>query len=134
LAAAAQVAAPQAARSWLHQQPARLKANQVELVLAQLASFAEPASVVDSAAPVRVCLRYLKHHLEHLDYQTALAAGLPIGSGESERGHRRVIQSRLKISGAWWSVENAAKMLALRVARANGEGESYWQQQRQAHA
>jgi len=134
LAAAAQVAAPQGARSWLHKQQDRLKANQVELVLAQLAPFAEPSSVVDREAPVRVCLRYLKNHLEHLDYQTAIAAGLPIGSGEIESGHRTVIQSRLKISGAWWAVENAAKMLALRVTRANGEWESYWKQQRQAHA
>lgn len=134
LAAAAQVVAPQAARSWLDQQQERLKANQVELVLAQLAPFKEPASVADNEAPVRACLRYLKNHIEHLDYQTAIAEGLPIGSGEIESGHRTVIQSRLKISGAWWSVENAAKMLALRVARANREWESYWKQQRQAHA
>jgi len=134
LAAAAQVVAPHAARSWLHQQQERLKANQVVLVLAQLAPFAEPASGAHSETPVRDCVRYLKNHIEHLDYQTAKAAGLPIGSGEIESGHRTVIQARLKISGAWWRVENAEKMLALRVARANGEWESYWKQQRQAHA
>lgn len=134
LAAAAQVVAPQAAHSWLHQQQARLKANQVESVLAHLAPFEESARVVDSESPVRTCVRYLKNHIEHLDYQTALVEGLPIGSGEIESGHRTVIQARLKISGAWWSVENAKKMLALRVARANGEWESYWKQQRQAHA
>lgn len=134
LAAAAPAVAPRTARSWLDQQQERLKVNQVELVLAQLAPCVEAASVADSEAPVRACVRYLKNHMEHLDYQSALAAGLPIGSGEIESGHRSVIQSRLKISGAWWRVENAEKLLALRVARANGEWESYWQQQRQAHA
>lgn len=134
LAAAARAVAPDAARSWLHEQQARLKANHVELVLAHLAPSVEPAPVAAHDAPVRACVRYLKNHRAHLDYQSALAAGLPIGSGEIESGHRTVIQARLKISGAWWRVENAEKMLALRVARANGEWESYWEQQRQAHA
>lgn len=134
LAAAAKAVAPAAQASWLRRQQECLKANQVELVLAQLAPVAEPASVASSEAPVRACVRYLQNHIEHLDYQTALSEGLPIGSGEIESGHRTVIQARLKISGAWWRVENAAKLLALRVARANGEWESYWKQQRQAHA
>jgi len=29
------------------------------------------------------------------------------------------MQKRLKISGAWWKLENLSKMLALRVVRAN---------------
>jgi hypothetical protein len=45
---------------------------------------------------------------------------------EIESAHRYIIQVRLKISGAWWNIENAAKMLALRVARANGDWEKYW--------
>ena len=69
-----------------------------------------------------------------LDYQGALEKGLPIGSGEIESGNKSVIQSRLKIPGAWWKEENAKKMVALRVNRANGDWNSYWQQQRQANA
>jgi hypothetical protein len=34
---------------------------------------------------------------------------LPIGSGEIESGHRYVFQNRLKISGAWWKMENLSK-------------------------
>ena len=60
-----------------------------------------------------------------------LEQGLPSGSGEVESGHRHVIQARLKRPGAWWKEENAEKMLALRVARANREWDSYWQGQRQ---
>ena len=52
---------------------------------------------------------------------------MPIGSGEIESAHRHVIQQRLKIPGAWWKPDNAHKMLALRVARANGQWNEYWQ-------
>jgi hypothetical protein len=63
-----------------------------------------------------------------LDYKSVLVAGLSIGSGEIESAHRCVIQIRLKIAGAWWKVENAAKMLALRIVRANGDWEKHWAQ------
>ena len=72
------------------------------------------------------------NHREQMNYRQALEAGLPIGSGEIEGGHRWVVQERLKKTGAWWKRENAKKMLALRVNRANGEWRSYWKQQRQA--
>src|SRR5207253_137233 len=61
-----------------------------------------------------------------VDYKGALAAGLPIGSGEIESAHGYVFQKRLKISGAWWKMENLKKVIALRVLRANGDWEEYW--------
>ena len=60
------------------------------------------------------------------DYPCALAADLPIGSGQIESAHRYVIQERMKIPGAWWKLENADKMLALREVRVNGDWERYW--------
>lgn len=116
-------------RAWLHWAQRRLKENEVSVVLTELRVRLEPAGVADADAPVRRCLRYLENRREQLDYQGALQAGLPIGSGEIESGHRSVIQERLKISGAWWAEDNARKMLALRVTRANGEWSAYWQQQ-----
>ncbi len=80
----------------------------------------------DEQAPVRACHRYLSFRKDQLDYKGALAAGLPIGSGEIESGHRFVIQERLKIPGAWWTEDNAACMLALRVVRCNGKWDDYW--------
>ncbi len=134
LAKAAVVVAPQSAQAWLQTQQERLKKNHAEEVLAALTPHCEAVAMPDTEAPVRVCQRYLRNHLSHLDYAGALAAGLPIGSGEIESSHRTVIQSRLKISGAWWLVENAGKMLALRVTRANQEWKSYWTQLRQTNA
>lgn len=70
--------------------------------------------------------RYIHNRLEQLDYKGAMAAELPIGSGEIESAHRYVIQQRLKRSGSWWSVKNAGAMLALRVLRVNQDWHSYW--------
>jgi hypothetical protein len=127
LADAAKSSAPDDPKAWLETQKKRLKINQAPLVLGALSEALEPATVADADAPVRACHRYLSNRLDHLDYQGALAQGLPIGSGEIESAHRYVVQQRLKRPGAWWTPDNAEAMLALRVARANGQWSAYWQ-------
>jgi uncharacterized protein UPF0236 len=134
LGAAAGAIAGEGARAWLRQQQELLKANRSGSVLAELAAHREAESVAEESAPVRRCERYIRARLAYLDYAGAIERGWPIGSGEIESGNRSVLQARLKLSGAWWKVENAEKMLALRVTRANGEWRSYWQGLRQAHA
>jgi hypothetical protein len=69
----------------------------------------------------------LSNRLAHVDYQGALAQGLPIGSGEIESAHRYAVQQRLKRPGAWWTPDNAEAMRALRITRANGQWSTYWQ-------
>jgi hypothetical protein len=124
LAAAAKAcsATPQA---WLREQQQHLKDNRLEAVLAALSPHLEPDETSD--APVRTCYRYLSNRAHQLDYQGALAQGLPIGSGEIESAHRYVVQQRLKRPGAWWTLENAEHMLALRLTRANGLWAQYWE-------
>ncbi len=100
--------------------------------MAALSKALEPAAVPDADAPVRTCHRYLSNRLDQLDYQGALAQGLPIGSGEIESAPRYIVQQRLKRPGAWWTPDNAEAMLALRVARANGQWSAYWQDLKQA--
>ena len=58
--------------------------------------------------------------------EEAEAANLPIGSGEIESSNRSVVQTRLKLPGAWWKPEYAHDMLNLRTLRANGEWGQYW--------
>lgn len=132
LAAAAVPLAGSQSKQWLGWAQRLLKDNRLPEVLDELAGNLEPPGVREEDALIRACFRYLDNRRDQLDYRSAIAADLPIGSGEVESGHRSVIQERLKISGAWWREENAAKMLALRVTRANGEWESYWSSSRQA--
>lgn len=134
LAAAAPTCAPRSAAAWVKRQQERLKANQLDRVLRGLAAHREPATRAPrrqrpdeaSVTPVRDCERYLRARRHQLDYAGALAAGLPIGSGLIESGHRHVVQARLKKAGAWWYQQHAQSMLALRVVRANGDWNHYW--------
>src|ERR1700733_1991117 len=86
----------------------------------------EAIETSDEQAPVRACHRYLGARKDQLNYREALAEGLPIGSGEIESAHRYVAQKRLKLPGAWWRVEHAENMLALRINRLNGDWDAYW--------
>lgn len=128
LAAAAPFCDPATPDGWLDTQKQRLKNNDVAGVLAQLHPSVEGETVDNDHAPVRACVRYLSNRLSQLDYQGALKKGLPIGSGEIESAHRYVIQERLKVPGAWWHADTVAPMLALRVVRANGDWDQYWEQ------
>lgn len=135
LHAAASSCAPDQPQAWMQQQKQHLKANQTEAVLDALAPFLErDRSRPREQAPVQACYRYIDNRPGQFDYQSALAAGLPIGSGEVESAHRYVIQDRLKRAGAWWKEDNAAKLLALRVVRANNQWEAYWQKPHQKAA
>jgi hypothetical protein len=126
LAAAALVIAPQSNKDWLHEQQTRLRQNRVEEVLSILSQHLEDPEQKET--PVRSAYQYINKRREHLDYAGALAAGLPIGSGEVESGHRHVLQQRLKIAGAWWLERNAESMLQLRAVRASKDWENYWSQ------
>ena len=128
LSAAAKTIAPDAAavKAWMEAQKDALKTGRVDDVLRALAPHREPPEVSDDQAPVRASHRYLSARKDQLKYREALADGLPIGSGEIESAHRYVAQKRLKLPGAWWLVEHAEHMLALRINRLNGDWDAYW--------
>jgi hypothetical protein len=125
-AATAVTATPSAAAAWMVEQKERLKAQRASEVIQALRPHLEPANIDDADAPARCCHRYLKKRRHQLDYQSALANDLPIGSGEIESAHRYIVQQRLKRPGSWWRVANADYMLALRLNRANRRWAQYW--------
>jgi uncharacterized protein UPF0236 len=127
LAAAVKTCAPDTSHAWLETQKRRLKNNESVEVLNHLRLYIEAEEIDNDHAPVRACVRYLSNRLPHLDYKGAIEKGLPIGSGEIESAHRYVIQQRLKLPGAWWKADNVEPMLALRVVRANGDWDKYWE-------
>jgi hypothetical protein len=73
---------------WMTQQKDRLKTNQLPAVMSELDRFQEPETVATEQAPVRKCYRYLAHRPGQFDYQAAINANLPIGSGEVESAER----------------------------------------------
>jgi hypothetical protein len=115
-----------AQRAWMDEQKDALKTGRLDQVLRALAGHIEPPEMADASAPVRRCHRYLSERRAYLKYRDALANDLPIGSGEIESAHRSIAQQRLKRPGAWWRVDHAEYMLALRITRQNGDWAAYW--------
>ena len=125
LAAAAPVCAPPQPECWLSAQKDRFKSGALTTVMADLESHRE-ADTAQGDTPVRDAYRYIANRPDQFDYPQAIAANLPIGSGEVESAHRSVIQKRLKLPGAWWLPDNAQAMLNLRCLRANHRWKDYW--------
>lgn len=117
---------PDASKQWFHEQQALLKNSDAQTVLSNLQTHIEEKCQLKEKCLALKCYNYLVKRMNQLDYKTAIASGLPIGSGEIESAHRSVVQKRLKISGAWWTVANATNMITMRILRANQQWDRYW--------
>ena len=126
LAEAAKICAPTETQDWMDIQKKLLKNNEYQKVLSNLKACIDSDKIEGEKTAVIACHRYLSNRINYLDYKAALEQGLPIGSGEIESAHRYIIQKRLKLAGAWWKADNVNAMLALRVLRANGDWDDYW--------
>jgi hypothetical protein len=128
LAGASPRCAPDEPAAWVHRQKQRLCENRAEELLAELKAReeSEPKDAEGKTPPVRQAWQYIEDRKNHLDYRGALAAGLPIGSGEVESAHRHIVQARIKKAGAWWRENNLAAVLQLRTLRANDHWIAYW--------
>lgn len=125
LSGASEKCCAQEAKQWLKGRQEEMKEGRIEDVIKVLKN-REKKDLGNADDPVRKCLRYIENRPGQFKYKEALAAELPIGSGEIESGNRSVVQKRLKIPGAWWKPETAECMLALRCMRINGDWKRYW--------
>jgi hypothetical protein len=55
-----------------------------------------------------------------------MAAGLPLATGAIEGACRYLLQDRLDITGARWSLRGAEAVLKLRALRSSGDFDEYW--------
>jgi hypothetical protein len=72
------------------------------------------------------CARYLLNHKEYLRYDEYLAQGYPIASGVIEGTCRHLINDRLDLTGARWSLAGAESVLKLRSLWASKDLDAYW--------
>jgi len=110
----------------LERQKTMLLEGRSRELLAELSTRLESKETSEKEAPVRSACRYLSNRLEQLDYRTARANGLPVGSGLIESGNRHVLQSRLKRAGTWWNPQSLRNMTQLRIAKAEGQWSRIW--------
>lgn len=76
---------------------------------------------------VKRFIGYLRRFINSVNYEEFKEKGFPIGSGEVESAHKSIPQKRMKIPGACWHVERINPMLSLRVLRANGWWNDFWE-------
>lgn len=70
--------------------------------------------------------RHLSRFADAVHYEDYRSRGWPMGSGRVESAHRYIPQKRLKLPGACWNPTTINPMLALRVLRANGWWDDFW--------
>jgi hypothetical protein len=114
---------------------ARLFYGEVQAVLDGLHGM--EATDDQAAEEIRKLLGYLTNNRDRVDYGFARKRGYSIGSGGIESANKFISHVRLKRSGAWWYVEKADQMLALRCANYNRTFdrifENYKQRAKQSH-
>ena len=82
-------------------------------------------------AAVDRCAEYLLKHRQYLRYHDYLVQGLPVATGVIEGACRHLINDRLDITGARWSMARAESILRLRALLANGDFDDYWRSHEQ---
>lgn len=106
------------AQEWAEATITRLFVGEMEEVINDLGKMKTHNEEVQSE--IDSLLNYLKENKDRMNYKHARKGGYPIGSGGIESSNKTVCHTRLKRSGAWWYVEKANQMLALRCAKYNG--------------
>ena len=76
--------------------------------------------------PVDTAARYLLNRKEMMRYNELLALGTPIASGIIEGACRHLINDRLDVTGARWSLAGAEAVLRLRSLLSSGDFDAYW--------
>jgi hypothetical protein len=94
--------------------------------IARLAAGHPPRPGGEHAKIIRKTLHYLEAKQPFMDYPRALAEGWPIATGVIEGACRHLVQDRMGITGARWSLQGAQAMLWLRAIAASGDTEAYW--------
>jgi len=75
---------------------------------------------------INKCADYLLKNKLRLQYREALKKGYPIASGVIEGACRHLINDRLDITGARWSLKGAEAILKLRSLKSSGDFNDYW--------
>ena len=76
--------------------------------------------------PVDECADYLLPYSPYLQYDKALAEGIPIATGVIEGACRHLVEDRMNLTGARWSLTGAEAVLRLRALRSSNDFDAYW--------
>jgi hypothetical protein len=115
------------AEQWVVERALRILNGEAGLVAGGLRRSATKRGLAaEERANVDACARYLTNHLPYLHYGDYLRNGFPIASGAVEGSCRYLINDRLDVTGAIWSVPRAEAVLKLRALLGNVDFDAYW--------
>ncbi len=93
-------------------------------------TFQDSATLQKLSAEQRIsvdkCANYLLNNKKYLKYDCYLSAGFPIATGVIEGACRHLVNSRMDITGARWSLQGAEAVLRLRSLHISGDWHEYW--------
>jgi hypothetical protein len=119
-------ASPDAAPWVKAQATAVLDGHATSVAAAIRAAAAAPALTPAQRSTAARAAGYLQAKAPYLNYPQALAAGWPISSGVIEGTCRYLVNDRMDITGARWTIATAEAVLQLRALHANGDLDAYW--------
>jgi hypothetical protein len=79
-----------------------------------------------TAPELKCCIDYLTAKQPYLTHRITLAMGWPIATGVVEGTCRYLVEDRLVITGARWSLPGAEAALLLGAVITNGDFDAYW--------
>ncbi len=115
----------EAVEDWIAEKAVNILNGQCSQVAKGLRISATKQRIVDREN-IDKCSDYLLNNKERLQYGQALKSGFPIGSGVIEGACRHLINDRLDITGARWSLDGAESILKLRSLKSSGDFDAYW--------
>ena len=110
---------------WVEQQTLKVLRGQSDRVARGVKQSATKRKLKNREA-IDKCASYLRKNRGRLCYGDALSSGFPIASGVIEGACRHLINDRLDITGARWSLQGAEAILKLRSLNSSGDWEEYW--------
>ena len=82
--------------------------------------------------PIDVAANYILSRKDMMRYDQLLALGAPIASGVIEGTCRSLVNDRMDLTGARWSLAGAEAMLQLRAILRSGDWVAYWKHHTEA--
>lgn len=118
---------PQARDAWvLPRLRALLRGKASDVAAGMRRSATLRGLAAEDRAPVDVCADYLLKYAPYLSYDLALRHGAPIATGVIEGACGHLIEDRMNLTGARWSLDGAEAVLRLRALRSSGDFDDYW--------
>ena len=117
---------PEMREQWVEDRAAAVLAGRASTVAAGLRRAATRKQLSQNERkPVDKAADYIENNQRRLQYDQALAHGLPIATGVIEGACRHLVKDRMDITGARWGLERAEAILKLRSLKISGDLADY---------